>query len=90
MNTYVPLSLSSGAARNARRIGLGIMGLADVPLRCALWLGGIAGILQSGDGLSATAMKPAEMAEELGAFPAIKGSIYDPNNSPGGFYLSAL
>ncbi|MEW6178463.1 MAG: adenosylcobalamin-dependent ribonucleoside-diphosphate reductase [Chloroflexota bacterium] len=70
------------AAHRARRIGLGIMGLADLMYYCGVRYGS-----PEGQEFAAQVMEfvryhamvtSIEMARERGPFPAIKGSIYDP------------
>ncbi|PKN91702.1 MAG: ribonucleoside-diphosphate reductase, adenosylcobalamin-dependent [Chloroflexi bacterium HGW-Chloroflexi-6] len=84
-NAYVPaVPQLKEAAHRARRIGLGIMGLADLMYHVGVRYG-------SADGQEFAsvvmefvryhAMKTSiEMAAERGPFPAIEGSIYDPDN----------
>ncbi|MDQ7029297.1 MAG: hypothetical protein Q9O62_05685 [Ardenticatenia bacterium] len=71
------------AAERARRIGLGIMGLADVLYALRVRYGS-----KEGQELAAQIMEwvryhamltSVELAQERGPFPAIEGSIYDPN-----------
>ncbi|MEN6483095.1 MAG: adenosylcobalamin-dependent ribonucleoside-diphosphate reductase [Anaerolineaceae bacterium] len=84
-NRYVPAvpALRESAIR-ARRIGLGIMGLADL-----MYLAGIRYGSPEGQEFSAQVIEfvryhamstSIELAETRGAFPAIHGSIYDPEN----------
>ena len=84
-NAYVPaVPQLKEAAHRARRIGLGIMGLADLMYHVGVRYG-------SADGQEFAsvvmefvryhAMKTSiEMAAERGPFPAIEGSIYDPDD----------
>lgn len=84
-NAYVPaVPQLKEAAHRARRIGLGIMGLADLMYHVGVRYG-------SADGQEFAsvvmefvryhAMKTSiAMAAERGPFPAIEGSIYDPDN----------
>jgi ribonucleoside-diphosphate reductase alpha chain len=84
-NAYVPaVPQLAHAAHNARRIGLGIMGLGDLMFHCGIRYGS-----QEGQEFSAQVMEfvryhsmltSSELAERRGAFPAIGGSIYDPEN----------
>jgi ribonucleoside-diphosphate reductase alpha chain len=84
-NKYVPaVPELVHAAKQCRRIGLGIMGLGDVMYRLRVRYGS-----QGGEELAAQimeftryhAMKTSiELARERGPFAAIKGSIYDPEN----------
>jgi len=81
-NAYVPaVPQLTEAAHNARRIGLGIMGLADLMYHVGVRYGS-----KEGQEFGAQVMEfvryhamqtSIELAEERGAFPAIKGSIYD-------------
>lgn len=72
------------AALQCRRIGLGFMGLADACYHCEVRYGS-----EEAQCLAATIMEfiryasmdtSIELAREHGPFPAIKGSIYDPDN----------
>jgi len=72
------------AAHKARRIGLGIMGLADLMYHVGVRYGS-----KEGQEFGAQVMEfvryhamvtSVELAEERGAFPAIEGSIYDKQN----------
>jgi len=84
-NAYVPaVSQLREAALRARRIGLGIMGLADM-----MYYAGIRYGSPEGQEFGAQVMEfiryhsmqtSIELAKSRGAFPAIKGSIYDPAN----------
>src|SRR5687767_1791957 len=84
-NAYVPaVPQLTEAAHKARRIGLGIMGLADLMYHVGVRYGS-----QEGQEVGAQVMEfvryhamqtSIELAEERGPFPAIKGSIYDMDN----------
>ena len=84
-NAYVPaVSQLTEAAHKARRIGLGIMGLADLMYHVGVRYGS-----QEGQEFGAQVMEfvryhamitSVELAKERGAFPAIEGSIYDKKN----------
>ncbi len=84
-NAYVPaVSQLKEAAHRARRIGLGIMGLADLMYHVGVRYGS-----QRGQEFGAQVMEfvryhammtSIELAEERGPFPAIEGSIYDMDN----------
>jgi ribonucleoside-diphosphate reductase alpha chain len=84
-NQYVPaVPALKEAALHARRIGLGIMGLADVMYHVGVRYGSV-----EGQEFAAQVMEfvryhcmvtSVELAKERGAFPAIQGSIYDPEN----------
>ncbi len=84
-NGYVPaVPQLKKAAQRSRRIGLGIMGLADLLYHLRIPYGS-----EEGQELSAQLMEfiryeamlaSIELAEQRGPFPAIKGSVYDPNN----------
>ena len=82
-NAYVPsVPQLKEAALKARRIGLGIMGLADLMYHTGVRYGSEKG-LQFGSQVMEFvryhAMKSSiELARARGAFPAIQGSIYDP------------
>ena len=84
-NAYVPaVPQLEKAARNARRIGMGIMGLADLLYHVQIRYGSPEGeefAEQVMEFVRYHAMLTSiRLAAERGAFPAIKGSIYDPNN----------
>jgi ribonucleoside-diphosphate reductase alpha chain len=84
-NAYVPaVPQLKGAALNARRIGLGIMGLGDLMYHCGIRYGSDAGqefAAQVMEFVRFHAMQTSiNLAEERGPFPVIKGSIYDPEN----------
>ncbi|MFL7894013.1 MAG: adenosylcobalamin-dependent ribonucleoside-diphosphate reductase [Anaerolineales bacterium] len=82
-NSYVPaVPQLQEAAFRARRIGLGIMGLADL-----MYHVGVRDGSEAGQEFSAQVMEyirfhsmltSVELARERGAFEAIEGSIYDP------------
>ncbi len=84
-NAYVPpVPQLEEAAMRARRIGLGIMGLADLMFRVGVRYGS-----EAGQEFSAQIMEfiryhamltSINLAEIRGPFPAIEGSRYDPNN----------
>ncbi len=81
-NAYVPaVPQLKEAAHRARRIGLGIMGLADLMYHAGVRYGS-----QEGQEFGAQVMEfvryhsmktSVELAEERGPFPAIESSIYD-------------
>ncbi len=82
-NHYVPaVPQLKEAAHRARRIGLGIMGLADLMYHVGIRYGS-----DDGQEFGAQVMEfvryhamltSVQLAEQRGAFPAIQGSIYDP------------
>lgn len=84
-NAYVPaVPQLKEAAHKARRIGLGIMGLADLMYQVGVRYGS-----EEGQEFGAQVMEfvrfhamrtSIQLAEERQAFPAIKGSIYDPDH----------
>jgi ribonucleoside-diphosphate reductase alpha chain len=84
-NAYVPaVPELKAAALRARRIGLGIMGLADLMYHVRIRYGS-----QEGQEFAAQVIEfvryhsmlaSIELARKRGAFPAIAGSIYDPDN----------
>jgi ribonucleoside-diphosphate reductase alpha chain len=84
-NAYVPaVPQLTQAAHKARRIGLGIMGLADLMYHVGVRYGS-----KEGQEFGAQIMEfvryhamvtSIELAKERGAFPAIEGSIYDKKN----------
>ena len=81
-NAYVPaVPQLKEAAHKARRIGLGIMGLADLMYHVGVRYGS-----KEGQEFGAQVMEfvryhamvtSVQLAEERGPFPAIQGSIYD-------------
>jgi ribonucleoside-diphosphate reductase alpha chain len=85
-NAYVPtVPQLKEAALRARRIGLGIMGLADLMYHARVRYGSLEGqefAAQILEFLRYHAMLiSVKLAEERGPFPAIKDSIYDPVNT---------
>ena len=84
-NAYVPaVPQLMEAALRARRIGLGVMGLADLMYHAGIRYGS-----EEGQEFSAQVMEfiryhamltSIELSGERGPFPVIKGSIYDPDH----------
>lgn len=84
-NKYVPaVPQLKEAAHRVRRIGLGVMGLGDMMYKLGVRYGS-----EEGQEFAAQIMefvrywsmkKSIDLAKERGAFPAIKGSIYDKEN----------
>jgi ribonucleoside-diphosphate reductase alpha chain len=84
-NAYVPaVPQLKEAAHRARRIGLGIMGLADLMYHVGVRYGSVEGQefgAQVMEFVRYHAMQTSiELAEERGPFPAIQNSIYDMDN----------
>ncbi len=84
-NKYVPaVPQLQDAAHRVRRIGLGIMGLADVMYRIGVRYGDQESLDLAGQVMEFVryhCMRTSiELARERGPFPAISGSIYDPEN----------
>ena len=84
-NAYVPaVPQLKRSADQARRIGLGMMGLGDLMYHCRIRYGSEEGqefAAQVIEFIRYHAMLTSiSLAEQRGAFPAIKGSIYDPEN----------
>ena len=84
-NKYVPaVPQLREAALRARRIGLGIMGLADLMYHAGIRYGSPEGqefASQVMEFVRYHAMSTSvDLAAQRGAFPAIKGSIYDPEH----------
>jgi ribonucleoside-diphosphate reductase alpha chain len=82
-NAYVPaVAQLAEAAHRARRIGLGIMGLADLMYHAGMRYGSEDGqefAAQVMEFVRYQAMRTSiQLAEARGSFPAIQGSIYDP------------
>jgi ribonucleoside-diphosphate reductase alpha chain len=84
-NAYVPaVPQLKKAAEQARRIGLGVMGLADLMYHAGIRYGS-----EDGQEFAAQVMEfiryhamltSIRLAEKRDPFPAIKGSIYDPDH----------
>ncbi len=84
-NAYVPaVPQLKDAAHRVRRIGLGIMGIADMMYQLDVRYGS-----DEGQEFAAQVMEfvryhtmrtSIKLAEERGPFPAIKGSLYDPED----------
>ena len=84
-NAYVPaVPALREAAHRARRIGLGVMGLADVMIQLGIRYDSEEALEFAGQVMEFVryhAMQASvALARERGAFPALAGSIYDPNN----------
>ncbi len=84
-NAYVPaVPQLAEAAHNARRIGLGIMGLADLMYHTGIRYGDDTSLefaSQVMEFVRYHAMQTSvQLAADRGSFPAIQGSIYDPEN----------
>ena len=84
-NAYVPaVPKLKEAALRARRIGLGIMGLADLMYRAGVRYGSDQGQEFAAQVMEFiryhTMLSSIELAKKRGAFPAIQGSIYDPED----------
>ncbi len=84
-NAYVPaVPQLKVAALKARRIGLGLMGLADLMYHTGIRYGSPEGqefAAQVMEFIRYHAMKTSiDLAKQRGTFPAIEGSIYDPAN----------
>ncbi len=85
VNRYVPaVPQLKEAAYRTRRIGLGFMGLADLMYHLRIRYGSEEGqefAAQIAEFIRYHAMRTSiELAKERGPFPAIRGSIYDPEN----------
>jgi ribonucleoside-diphosphate reductase alpha chain len=84
-NKYVPaVPQLQDAAHRVRRIGLGIMGLADVMYMSGVRYGDQESLDLAGQVMEFVRyhamLTSIELATERGPFPAIAGSIYDPEN----------
>ncbi len=84
-NAYVPaVPQLIEAALRARRIGLGIMGLGDLMYAQGVRYGSREGQMLAGVVMAFVryhCMRTSiRLAQERGAFPAISGSLYDPQN----------
>jgi len=84
-NKYVPaVPEIEEAAHRARRVGLGIMGLGDLMFKVGIRYGSPEAeefAAQIMEFVRFHAMRTSiERARDRGAFPAIQGSIYDPEN----------
>ena len=84
-NKYVPaVPKLKDAAQNGRRIGLGIMGLADLMYHLGIRYGSEKSLEIASQVMEFirfhTMSRSIQLATERGAFPGINGSIYDPDN----------
>ncbi len=84
-NAYVPaVPELKKSALNARRIGLGIMGLADLMYHAGVRYGSEESLEFAGQVMEFIRyhcmLTSIAIAKEKGPFPAIKGSIYDPED----------
>ncbi|MCJ7695797.1 MAG: ribonucleoside-diphosphate reductase, adenosylcobalamin-dependent, partial [Anaerolineaceae bacterium] len=84
-NAYVPaVPKLKESAQNARRIGLGLMGLADLMYHVGVRYGSEKSqefAAQVTEFIRFHTMRTSiTLAKKFGAFPAIGGSIYDPQN----------
>jgi ribonucleoside-diphosphate reductase alpha chain len=84
-NAFVPaVPKIREAARDARRIGLGIMGLADLMYHVGIRYGSAEAQDLAGQVMEFIRyhcmLTSIELAHQRGSFPAIKGSNYDPEN----------
>ncbi len=84
-NKYVPaVPQLEDAAHRVRRIGLGVMGLADVMYLLGVRYGDDESLDLAGQVMEFVryhCMRTSiELARERGPFPAISGSLYDPDN----------
>ena len=83
-NAYVPpVPQLQSAAHRARRIGLGIMGLGDMMYHMGIRYGSEAGQEFAGQVMEFirfhSMRTSVQLARERGPFPAVSGSIYDPD-----------
>ncbi len=84
-NAYVPsVPQLSEAAHNARRIGLGIMGLADLMYHTGIRYGDETSLEFASQVMEFVRyhamLTSVDLSAARGAFPAIQGSIYDPDD----------
>ncbi|MCC7451477.1 MAG: adenosylcobalamin-dependent ribonucleoside-diphosphate reductase [Anaerolineae bacterium] len=84
-NNYVPsVPQLAQAAHRVRRIGLGIMGLGDLMYKLGVRYGSEEGQEFAGQIMEFVRFHCMRtsilLARDRGAFPAIRGSIYDPDN----------
>ena len=84
-NKYIPsVPQLKAAAMKSRRIGLGVMGFADLCIKCGIKYGSKEGIDFAGQIMEYiryhSMLRSIQLSAELGPFEAIKGSIYDPSN----------
>jgi ribonucleotide reductase alpha subunit len=85
-NNFVPsVPQLKEAADECRRIGLGIMGLADIMFHCNITYGSKEGLKFGSDIMEFiryhSMAESINLAKERGPFPGIKGSIYDPDTN---------
>jgi len=83
-NKFVPsVPQLKEAADECRRIGLGIMGLADIMFHCNITYGSTEGRTFGSNIMEFiryhSMAESINLAKERGPFPGIKGSIYDPD-----------
>lgn len=84
-NAYVPaVPQLKESAHRARRIGMGIMGLGDLMYHAGIRYGSPEGQEFASQLMEFvryhTMLTSIELAKQRGSFPAIKGSIYDPED----------
>jgi ribonucleoside-diphosphate reductase alpha chain len=84
-NAYVPaVPQLRESAERARRIGLGIMGLADLMYHAGIRYGSEEGLEFASQVMEFiryhSMLASIDLAKSRGAFPAIAGSLYDPEN----------
>lgn len=84
-NNFVPaVPQLKKAAEECRRIGLGIMGLADIMFHCGVTYGSKEGIEIGAQIMEFiryhSMLESIKLSRTRGSFPGIKGSIYDPES----------
>jgi len=84
-NAYVPaVPQLRESAQRARRIGLGIMGLADLMYHAGIRYGSEEGLEFASQVMEFiryhSMLTSIDLAKKRGAFPAITGSLYDPED----------
>ena len=85
VNKY-PIATTEEATKKTRKIGLGVMGFADMLIQLGIPYGSNEALSIGGEIMcfinKESHKASAALAEERGVFPTFKGSIYDANGGP--------